>query len=110
MAALDDFNTALADLKNYAFKEASLEAVFDGKKYPCSILFVPDTQMDLFEQNCSEGGEIDFLRVTAQTDAVFVENTMSFSIEERTLKKLIRLAGQCCNLFYHAYREREGAL
>ena len=110
MSALDDFTSALAELKNYAYKEAELEAVFDGKNYPCSILFMPDSQTGLFEENCNEDGEVGGLRVTAQTCTTVVENSMAFTIEDRTLKKLVRLAAQCCNLFYHAYRERNGAL
>ena len=57
--------------------------------------------------NVDENGEVNDLTVTIGLSTA-VKSTLKFKMDAKLLKKLIKLAENVGDLYYHAYREQEG--
>ena len=106
--AQNNYETALDALRKYCEYQTDLEAYILTDTYPIRVQFIPKAQLDMFGYaNVDENGEVNDLTVTIGLSTA-VKSTLKFKMDAKLLKKLIKLAENVGDLYYHAYREQEG--
>lgn len=113
------YEEAVARLKNYCDEETELTAEIIEAEYPFRVKFVPDYQLTMFDSCTGEPANVDTetgeikdpgeLTITVGLTTT-VKSTLTFKMDSKMLKKLIKLAETVGTLYYHAFRERAGDL
>ena len=99
------YSEAVKELQHFCEDNTDLNFVILDERYPFTIQFVPNMQIDLFvnNENINENGEINDMTVTVGLDTV-VNSNLKFSMDAAMLKKIIRMVEKIGNLYYHSYR------
>lgn len=103
--AIDGFNVAFVELREYTEKNTdfALTAKFDG--YPIRFVFEPteDTmQESLFQPD--ENGAIGEITVICSSSGVGVDLGIKCHIQAEVLKKLLSKCASTCEAYLHAQR------
>jgi hypothetical protein len=77
--------------------------------YPLTVVFTPNPQGTIFDDNIDENGEIGELVIECGLDTR-VKSTLTFQMDSALLKKFIKSAEKIAFLYYHAFREEAGDL
>jgi len=77
--------------------------------YPLTVVFTPNPQGTIFDDNIDENGEIGELVIECGLDTL-VKSTLKFQIDSALFKKFIKSAEKIAFLYYHAFREEAGDL
>lgn len=104
------YEAAVQSLQKFCEKHTDLTPHIKDKTYPYSVTFIPDSQISMFEDDNinTDTGEVGELTVTVGLSTT-VKSTLRFRMESSLFKKLIKLAEQVGELYYHAFREEHGA-
>lgn len=104
------YEAAVQSLHKFCEKQTDLTPHIKDKTYPYSVTFIPDSQISMFEDDNinTDTGEVGELTVTVGLSTT-VKSTLKFRMESSLFKKLIKLAEQVGELYYHAFREEHGA-
>ena len=103
------YEAAVDSLQKFCDKETEVMPNILDDGYPVRVQFIPKPQLSVFgNENVDENGEFNDLTVTVglTTD---VKSTLKFKMDSKLLKKLIKLAETVGYLYYHAFREEQGA-
>lgn len=103
------YEAAVESLQKFCEKETEVMPNILDDGYPVRVQFIPKPQLSVFgNENVDENGEFNDLTVTVglTTD---VKSTLKFKMDSKLLKKLIKLAETVGSLYYHAFREEQGA-
>lgn len=108
--AQSKYEAATETLRQFCEDNTTLSVIFLDETYPYRVQFIPNTQQSIFgDENVSENGEVNDLTVTVGLTTT-VKSSLKFRMDSKLLKKLIKQAENVGSLYYHAYREAEGAL
>ena len=104
------YEAAVQSLHKFCEKQTDLTPHIKDKTYPYSVTFIPDSQISMFEDDNinTDTGEVGELTVTVGLSTT-VKSTLKFRMESSLFKKLIKLAEQVGELYYHSFREEHGA-
>lgn len=100
MSAKNEYEAAVNDLLSFCDKETELEVEIINDRYPLIVVFTPKSQVSLLEQSDENGMLLVSVGLTCG-----VESTLAFKLEEKVLRKLIKLAAKIGIVYYHAFRE-----
>lgn len=100
------YEQAILSLQKTCNEELEMELIVNEDEFPLRVSFIPRVQIDMFD-GAEESGEVHDLTVSVGMSCT-VQNTMSFKMDSKVLKKLIREAEKIGTLYYLAYREDAG--
>lgn len=103
--AQNAYDAAVDNLHDFCDKYTDLIPDIVDEHYPIVVQFIPNRQLSIFgNRNIDDNGEVKELTVTVGLSTA-VKSTLEFRLDAKLLKKLIKLAEQVGNLYYHAFRE-----
>ena len=103
--AIVAYGKEVDSLKEFCEEKTDVCPLIVTKDYPVRVMYLPNPQISLFDENVDENGETGALEVICGITAS-VKNTLRFTMPAAMLKKLIGKAVQIGVLYYHAYREK----
>lgn len=107
--AQSTYEVAVEHLQKFCEKETELQPIIRDEQYPVQVQFIPKPQLTVFgNENIDENGEVNDLTVTVGLSTA-VKSTLKFKMDSKLIKKLIKLAETVGSLYYHAFREEQGA-
>ena len=103
MSATDKYLRGIEALREFCEEEAALDVKIFTEEYPIKYIFThkDSDQLTLDEDPVEGEGEI-IITCGLKTS---INNSLKFSIEAPTLKKLLRLAEKTSILYYHSFCE-----
>ncbi len=111
MIANEEYEAALADMKNFCAKETTFDVEFLTNVYPLVAVFKPKAQRSLFDSenyNVDENGEIGSIQIAFGTTTK-VQSSLRFKMDAKLLKKFIKLTEKVGLLYLHAFFENQAA-
>lgn len=111
MIANEEYEAALADLKNFCAKETQFDVEFLTHVYPLVAVFKPKAQLSMFDKdtyNVDENGEIGSIQISFGT-TTRVQSSLRFKMDAKLLKKFLKQTEKVGMLYLHALCEEQAA-
>jgi len=103
MSATDKYLRGIEALREFCEEEAALDVKIFTEEYPIKYVFAPREAEQLTLDGDSDEGEGEMIITCGLKTSI--NNSLKFSIEAPTLKKLLRLAEKTSILYYHSFCE-----